>query len=141
MTNSSSNSKPKPSQTASSEAAASTSQTTSPSTKRQPNALTVLVQELRGAEQDAPISVRQALVLVASIVNIQNVVVSVMDTMDANQDIANKNSEYITANFIAMANAVKQIGEVVGVTVKTAVEVAEEAEADDLKVPDGVTIQ
>lgn len=122
MSKSSPNSKAKPSQTASSEAPA-------PATpKRQPNALTVLVQELRGAEPDAPISVRQALVLIASLVNIQNVVVSVMDTMDANQEVANKNNEYITANFLSCFNAIKQIGEVVGVTVKRADEVADEDE-------------
>ncbi len=80
--------------------------------------LSVLLDELRDAEPNAPISVRQALVLAAALVNLQNVVVSVMDTMDANTETMNVSHENMNVNFIHMLAAIKQIGAAAGIEIQ-----------------------
>lgn len=111
MSKSSPNSKAKPSQTVSSEAAA-------PATPKRATPLALLREELLGAEPNAPISVSQARVLLASLINLQNVVVSVMDTMDRNTEVMNQSHEATNQNFFGMLTALKQLAASVGVEIK-----------------------
>ncbi len=124
MTNSSHNSKPKPSQTTSSEAPA-------PATPKRATPLALLRDELLGAEPTAPISVSQARVLLASLINLQNVVVSLMDTMDKNTEVMNASHEATNENFINLLAVCRRLGQEVGVDINGV------NEAVDTEIPPG----
>lgn len=82
---------------------------TKSSNSSKPN-LKTLYEELRDAEPNAPISAQQATVLIASLINLQNVVVSVMDTMDQNTKTMNESHAATNENFIGLLGICQMLG-------------------------------
>lgn len=88
-----------------------------PAASRKVSPLALLLEELRVAEPTAQISVQQARVLIASLINLQNVVVSIMDTVDKNTETMNQSHENTNQNFCGIVSALKQLGRHVGLDI------------------------
>lgn len=65
-----------------------------------------------------PVTREEFRALVRSVINLQNVVRNVMEVMDANQQIANDNSQAMNQNCVHLLAAVQTIGAAVGIEVQ-----------------------
>ncbi len=77
--------------------------------------------------------------LVEHLITLQNVAVRIMDTMDANQQIANDNATVSSQNFVNMLAALKVVADTVGIEIRgvnTAVAEQVDTAAERMTEPD-----
>lgn len=77
---------------------------------KQPKNLANLLTEISAQGANQPITTAQARVLIASLINLQNVVVSVMDTMDQNTKTMNDSHAATNENFIGLLGICQMLG-------------------------------
>lgn len=77
---------------------------------KQPKNLTNLLTEISAQGANQPITTAQARVLIASLINLQNVVVSVMDTMDQNTKTMNDSHAATNENFVGLLGICQMLG-------------------------------
>ncbi len=65
-----------------------------------------------------PVTREEFRALVRSVINLQNVVKNVMDLMDANQQVANDNAQFMNQNCVNLLAAIQVIGDAVGIEVQ-----------------------